>query len=109
MSTHQPHPADLLIRNDPLDRLVEECAALIHAVAKAKRFGLRNHHPARPNITNEEELRLDMHDVRKAILRAELHLRAGDQATSPDVASRLAHYAALARDAQFDATGDLAK
>jgi len=33
---------------DPLDKLSEEASEVIHAVCKAKRFGLKNYHPSTP-------------------------------------------------------------
>lgn len=34
----------------------EECAEIQQAVSKALRFGLSNHHPDRPNVTNADEI-----------------------------------------------------
>ena len=36
----------------PEDRLVEECAEVIQAITKIKRFGLNGHNPDTPGVTN---------------------------------------------------------
>ena len=35
---------------------MEECAELSQAVSKSARFGTKNHHPDRPDKTNEEDI-----------------------------------------------------
>lgn len=34
----------------------EECAEIQQAVSKALRFGLENHHPSNPNVTNADDI-----------------------------------------------------
>ncbi|MCK9429586.1 MAG: hypothetical protein M0R17_06240 [Candidatus Omnitrophica bacterium] len=42
--------------------LSEECAEVIHAVSKALRFGLNDHHPA-TLITNKEIIEKELNDL----------------------------------------------
>lgn len=48
-----------------LDRLQEECAEVIKACSKIKRFGINNHHPDRPASMNSIELAQELADVRQ--------------------------------------------
>lgn len=59
----------------PEDRLIEECAELIQAVTKAKRFGWFNHHPDHPGRTNHEDVKREMDDVTEAIERLSIQMR----------------------------------
>lgn len=52
---------------NPTDRLIEECAELILAVQKARRFGWFGHHPDRPDTTNLDDVKREMDDVTEAI------------------------------------------
>lgn len=47
----------------PDDVLIEECAELIHAIAKAKRFGWDNFHPDNPTVSNAQRVLDEMEDV----------------------------------------------
>lgn len=55
------------------DRVIEECAELIQALGKAKRFGWFSHHPDR-ETDNFEEVWIEVQDVRAALVRLELEL-----------------------------------
>jgi len=46
---------------DPMDCLAEECAEVIQAIMKIKRFGLGNHHPSRKQ-SNIEDLLEEIQD-----------------------------------------------
>jgi NTP pyrophosphatase (non-canonical NTP hydrolase) len=54
-----------------LDKLQEECAEVIQAVSKIRRFGAQNHHPDR-QTTNLEELIGELEDA-LAIVRVLEH------------------------------------
>lgn len=54
-----------------LDKLQEECAEVIQAVSKIRRFGRLNHHPER-QTTNLQELVAELEDT-LAIVRALEH------------------------------------
>lgn len=56
------------LNNYLLDKLQEECAEVIQAVSKIRRFGPHNHHPDR-ETTNLEELVAELEDT-LAIVRA---------------------------------------
>ena len=48
------------------DRAREECAELIMAICKARRFGLHKYHPAAPELgDNEKQIRHEIADVRQ--------------------------------------------
>ena len=49
------------------DRLIEECAELIKAITKAKRFGWTNWHPDTPEIINAKQVLNEIEDVEKVI------------------------------------------
>lgn len=44
--------------------LMEECAEIQQAAAKALRFGLNDHHPERPEATNELELLTEVYQLK---------------------------------------------
>ena len=52
---------------EPEDKLVEECAELIKAISKGKRFGWKEFHPNRPNSNNAQEVLDEIDDVKRAI------------------------------------------
>ena len=55
------------------DRVIEECAELIQALLKAKRFGWYSKHPDRKTC-NIEDVRAEMSDVRISLDRLERKL-----------------------------------
>lgn len=42
----------------------EECAEIQQEISKALRFGVENHHPDMPNITNGERILREFHQLR---------------------------------------------
>jgi NTP pyrophosphatase (non-canonical NTP hydrolase) len=48
--------------NDVMDILQEECAEVIQAVSKIRRFGIDNHKPGKPK-TNREHLEEELGDL----------------------------------------------
>jgi len=53
---------------DPVIKLIEECAELIHILCKVKRFGWWNWHPDdKTKETNYEHVMYEMNDVTKRI------------------------------------------
>ena len=52
---------------EPEDKLIEECAELIKAISKGKRFGWKEFHPNRPNSNNAQEVLDEIDDVKRAI------------------------------------------
>ena len=59
----------------PASKIIEECAELIQAIMKAKRFGWNNYHPDRPNRTNLDDVKAEIGDVIEACERFEKELR----------------------------------
>lgn len=51
----------------PEDRLIEECAEVIQAITKIKRFGINGHHPDRPGTTNKYDVIREIKDLKRAI------------------------------------------
>jgi len=43
--------------------LMEECAEVQQIASKCMRFGLDNHHPSNPNVTNATELQRELIDL----------------------------------------------
>ena len=56
------------------DKAIEECAELIKAVMKARRFGMLNHHPDRPEQTNLQEILGEIEDVLRSVAEYEAEL-----------------------------------
>jgi len=50
----------------PSIKLIEECSEVIHALCKADRFGLDDHHPEK-NITNRDSINSEINDLQIAI------------------------------------------
>lgn len=53
----------------PATRLMEECAELIKAVAKAERFGYDSWHPNHPEVTNMDNIQAEFSDVMECMNR----------------------------------------
>ena len=51
---------------DPADRIIEECGEVLQAVIKGKRFGWENYHPDKPDVSNLQQLSLEINDVFEA-------------------------------------------
>ena len=49
------------------DKVIEECAEVIQAIIKIKRFGLMNFHPNRPKSNNKIEVLSEINDLRLAL------------------------------------------
>lgn len=58
----EPSQAQELDQGEILDIMQEECAEVIQAVSKVRRFGPHNHHPQRQQ-TNQEELEEEVGDL----------------------------------------------
>jgi NTP pyrophosphatase (non-canonical NTP hydrolase) len=56
--------------NRLLDKLQEECAEIIQAVSKIRRFGPHNHHPQR-NTSNHQELLGEIEDLQAILVKLE--------------------------------------
>lgn len=54
--------------NRLLDKLQEECAEIIQAVSKIRRFGAHNHHPDR-STTNHQELLGEIEDLQAILVK----------------------------------------
>jgi len=57
------------------DRLIEECAELIQAVTKGKRFGWKNFNPLHTNTNNYLDLIREFEDVKKCFANLFLKLQ----------------------------------
>lgn len=55
--------------------LIEECSELIQAIMKAERFGYDNYNPDTPQITNAEQIRTEINDVRARCDQMENYLK----------------------------------
>lgn len=69
------HP-DFKKMGSPEDRVIEECAEMIQAIVKAKRFGWKNYHPDRNWTNNAVEALEEIKDVREALNELEPILQA---------------------------------
>ncbi len=58
----------------PEDRVIEECAEVIHAICKAKRFGIENCHPDTPKICNAQLILSEVEDLEKVLQSYKPHL-----------------------------------
>lgn len=59
----------------PVDRVIEEVGELLQAICKARRFGLHNSHPDRPERTNLDDIRYEMEDCNEAFAKLEVWLK----------------------------------
>lgn len=57
------------------DKVVEECAEVIHAIMKTKRFGPLNYHPDNPELLNKDRVLSEIKDLRYALDRYEEELK----------------------------------
>ncbi len=71
--TQAPHlePTDLLSK---LGLLAEECGEVVQEVGKILRFGIDNHHPDEPDVSNAERLLREINDLKLAIHMVEEEL-----------------------------------
>lgn len=51
------------------DKVIEECAEVIQAITKIKRFGLFNYHPDRPESNNWIEVIAEINDLQDALFK----------------------------------------
>lgn len=51
----------------------EECAEVQKEISKALRFGIDNHHPDEPNITNGERILKEFHQLRAVMDMLVIH------------------------------------
>lgn len=56
------------------DRVIEECAELVIALSKARRFGWLNNHPSRPSSNNASEVHAEILDAERVISALKFHL-----------------------------------
>lgn len=59
----------------PADKCIEECSELIKTITKARRFGLDNFHPDRPDSSNRIEIYKEIEDVRRSLIALEEWLK----------------------------------
>jgi hypothetical protein len=60
---------------DPLTKVVEECAEVIHVCCKIDRFGFFGHHPDDENKTpNAELLLMEIEDAKEAFKNIQEHI-----------------------------------
>jgi hypothetical protein len=52
---------------EKIDKLIEECAEVIHSACKVKKYGLENFHPDKPEINNLDALRHELDDLLQAM------------------------------------------
>lgn len=60
----------------PEDRIIEECAELIQAVQKARRFGWTSSNPNTRGVSNFLQVIIEINDVRESLTRLENHMTA---------------------------------
>lgn len=67
--TNTPHANDLTpAEQERLAMLIEECGEVITAATKILRHGYESYHPDRPGVTNRDDLRREVTDVRAVLL-----------------------------------------
>jgi len=59
---------------DISDCTIEECAELIHALSKAKRFGWFSYHPYRTGPSNIEQVTIEIGDVERRLKKLRKYL-----------------------------------
>lgn len=57
------------------DKVIEECAEVVQAICKIKRFGIFNFHPDRPDSSNRDEALAEIADLRRSLDAYETELR----------------------------------
>ncbi len=49
------------------DKVIEECSEVIHAICKAKRFGIEDWHPNTPKICNARLILNEIDDLKRRL------------------------------------------
>lgn len=83
-----------------LTKLVEECTEVAQMALKAQQFGLDNHHPKNPGITNRERLQREFMDVVASVkMLNEIGFGCGvDEALVEKKADKVKHFMSMSID-----------